>query len=206
MSLENYSEEFYINILGYLGNRQLAPAPDLEKTVEECLDEVEKVSQFRYQWQQFDSLLPVLEKPAYREFLAGTSGYVLGVMTLGAAVDARSRAYSARDLARMCVFDAVANAYLEYCADRYEERFGENRTYRFCPGYRGTPVEDLKELFRILKPEKIGVSLLDSCLMVPAKSMLGIVGLGKQASKDCDTCALGGQCQYRREGRTCYGN
>ena len=104
----------------------------------------------------------------------------------------------------MYVFDSVSSAYLEYMSDLYEEGFEKPRTYRFSPGYQGTTTADLREIFKYLKPEKIGVTLLESNLMLPQKTMCGLIGFGITKEKRCGDCVLKSKCLYIKEGRTCY--
>ena len=55
-----------------------------------------------------------------------------------------------------------------------------------------------------MKAEKIGITRTESGLMVPQKSMAGIVGIGKRAQKSCGECILKEHCAYRKEGRVCF--
>ena len=52
---------------------------------------------------------------------------------------------------------------------------------------------------RILKMDKIGISLLESLLMVPSKSVTAIIGITHHAqprhTKDCANCPA--QCEFR---------
>lgn len=53
-------------------------------------------------------------------------------------------------------------------------------TLRFSPGYCGWRVSGQKKLFASLKPGAIGITLNDSCLMQPLKSISGVVIAGKK--------------------------
>jgi len=46
---------------------------------------------------------------------------------------------------------------------------------RFSPGYCGWHVSGQKRLFARLQPESIGITLNDSCLMQPLKSVSGVI-------------------------------
>ena len=99
--------------------------------------------------------------------------------------------------------DACASTYLIEKADNYEAIFGDNRTFRFCPGYGNTPLSDNKMILEILKPLKPKVATLDSLMLSPNKSMVGIIGLGVKKDKSCDVCMFNGKCLYRKENKTC---
>jgi len=50
---------------------------------------------------------------------------------------------------------------------------------RFHPGYSDWPLEDQRLLFGALEPDRIGLSLGPSCLMIPEKSVAGLAGVKK---------------------------
>jgi len=77
-----------------------------------------------------------------------------------------------------------------------------NSLYRFCPGYNGSSIEDIKKLYKILKADKIGISLNSSNLMIPQKSMIGIVSVAKN-KKSCDDCIIRDSCEYKKGGTKC---
>ena len=120
-------------------------------------------------------------------------------------VDKRIHNLSITNMPYMVIFNSCAAAYLEYLADNYEyENLGNDISYRFCPGYGGTSVSDLLELKKYLKIDKIGIQIFDSGMMLPEKSMFGIVARNKNNEKSCDGCIIASNCKYRKEGKTCY--
>lgn len=203
MYSRNYSD-LLDNIYNYLGFKNIEKNNDIDELIKECLKEIEELSSFKYRYQEFDYVLDFINKEPYLSFLNGCSGYYIAVMTLGSEIDRRIKFYSKTNLTKMLVFDACASAYLEYKADEYEASLGDDLTYRFCVGYQGSSISDIKYFFNILKPEKIGIELLESNLMIPQKSMAGIIGIGKIAQKSCKICLLEGKCKYIKEGMKCY--
>lgn len=203
MSLKNYSN-LKNNIYSYLGYRNIGYSADIDSLIDECLEEVEKISNFDYRYVEFDKIIDVLNKEPYLSHLKDSKSYYISCMTLGNAIDQRVKYYSKIDIRKMIVFDSCASAYLEYLSDEYEKNLNDDLTYRFCPGYQGSDITDLKELFKILKPEKIGIHLLDSNLMIPLKSMVGIIGVGTKKEKNCGQCHLKEHCKYLKEGEKCY--
>lgn len=201
----NYSE-IKPSIYTYLGFKGVKPEERADRLISECLEELEKIQQFRYQYKLFEAMPEFLQRQPYTEFLKGCTAVILCITTLGAEVDKRIKYYGRTDVERSVIADACASALLEYYADNYERGLGENLTYRFCPGYGGSDIGDVKYIFGLLHPEKIGVSLLESNLMLPQKTMAGIIGVGKSAKKSCENCMLIEQCQFRREGARCFGS
>ena len=63
---------------------------------------------------------------------------------------------------------------------------------------------DLKFIFEILHPEKIGITLNESDFMLPSKSMAGIIALGKEGRLSCRGCFMAGSCEFLKEGKTCF--
>lgn len=54
----------------------------------------------------------------------------------------------------------------------------QSTTLAYSPGYCGWHVSGQKKLFKFLKPDKIGITLNDSCLMTPLKSVSGVLVSG----------------------------
>lgn len=203
MSLKNYSK-YRSLVYSYLDFKGVKESKEINELIEECTKEVEENNTFLYIYQEFDYILSCLNKEPYLEFLSGCRGYYLSMTTLGPLIDQKIKYYSKTNLTKMIVLDACASAYLEYRADESEELLGDNLTYRFCPGYGGSSVNDLFPLAKILDIRKFGVDLLDSGLMVPQKSMIGIIGIDKQIEKSCVNCINNNACKYKKEGRVCY--
>ncbi len=205
----NYSE-LKPQIYGYLGFRKMAGSGEIDALIGECLSELERLQRFRYLYETVLDVPEFLKKEPYVSFLRGCSGTVLSVMTLGIETDRRIGYLGKTDFTRSVVTDACASALLERLSDEYEKtiakELNQTLTYRFCPGYGGSDVDDLRYIFERLKPEKIGVSLLESNFMLPSKSMAGVIGMGKNKEKSCGNCFMLPHCEYRKEGKRCYGS
>ena len=93
---------------------------------------------------------------------------------------------------RFCFF--ISGGELdEYIRDR-----GWRHTNRFSPGYCGWHVSEQKKLFPLFpSAEPCGIRLTDSSLMLPIKSVSGVIGLGDGVRKLEYTCGL---CTYDK----CY--
>ena len=111
----------------------------------------------------------------------------LFVATLGEALPARIRHLFDEDaLAEGWMLDAVASAGADLLADRLAERFRQTlmgrgtdtRVLPYSPGYCGWPTRGQRPLFDALRPEEIGVTLNDSCLMSPLKTVSGVLVAG----------------------------
>lgn len=71
----------------------------------------------------------------------------------------------------------------------------------FGPGFYGMPVSEIPKFFRLLHADEIGVSLLESALMLPLKTIVGMYAAVDQAGflpgADCRTCLnQGNHCEF----------
>lgn len=86
------------------------------------------------------------------------------------------------------ILDAIGSCAAESAADSLQAEIGKvarNRnqaiTLRYSPGYCGWDIVEQKILFQAIDASRIGVSLTDSCLMLPRKSVSAIIGMGEPA-------------------------
>lgn len=70
---------------------------------------------------------------------------------------------------------------------------------RYSPGYCGWPVAEQRKLFTLLPPAPCGITLTDSCLMLPIKSISGVMAVGSCVEKRPYGCAICGR-------KDCYKN
>ena len=177
-----------------------------EHLIDRALREVEELAEFKYVYASYDYPQEfMLAHPAYMEYLHGSEGYLLCATTIGIAVDKRLKRLQMEDMAYAVVFDATAGVWIERKADEFEKSLPyPSLGFRFCPGYQGTPLEDNIKIANLVKANKIGISFLNSGLMIPMKSMTGIVRIGGDGRKSCKGCVAAEACAYRRRGTTCY--
>ena len=129
--------------------------------------------------------------------------------TLGIAMERKIKFYAKINMTKSTVMDAAASAYLEEYCDRYEETLGfDNRTYRACPGYGDFPLEFNRRIAILLDiSKKIGVTITPNNLLIPQKSMLGLIGIGSdKRKKSCENCVMKEDCPFRKRGQRCYRN
>ncbi len=81
---------------------------------------------------------------------------------------------------------------------------GLNITNRYSPGYCNWSVEEQQLLFSFFPQNFCGIKLTDSSLMIPIKSVSGIIGVGSEVKyKDyiCDSCGVK-DCTHRSKRET----
>ena len=109
------------------------------------------------------------------------------------------------DMVKVFITDALGSVIAEKAADRMEEVLQEEidargwkHTNRFSPGYCGWHVSQQQDLFRMFPVSTpCGVQLTASSLMMPIKSVSGVIGVGENVRKLEYTCGL---CDYEK----CY--
>jgi hypothetical protein len=80
------------------------------------------------------------------------------------------------------------------------EKQGLKITNRFSPGYCGWLVSEQHKLFSLFPKNFCGITLTNSALMIPLKSISGIIGIGRTIKKKaypCKFCDMQ-NCVYRR--------
>ena len=108
------------------------------------------------------------------------------------------------------VLDAIGSVAVEKVADFVQGRVGEiARAQGLCisqrssPGYCDWDIGQQEMVFRAVDGNSAGIRLTDGCLMVPRKSVSGIIGIGLpnrnvEHYNPCKTCDKH-NCQGRRE-------
>ena len=137
--------------------------------------------------------------------LRGSEAYALFICTSGTEYEAYLQQLKDNgDMVRVFIADALGSVIAEHCADQMEiclqesiDKLGWRHTNRFSPGYCGWHVSQQQLLFPLFEGNTCGVSLTESSLMVPIKSVSGIIGLGEKVRKLDYTCGL---CDFKQ----CY--
>ena len=80
-------------------------------------------------------------------------------------------------------------------------------TMSWCPGQNNFPLSNQRVIFDILKPQELGVKLSESCMMLPVKSVSGILGLARKEDtrrlNACNFCDLKNDCPSNKSD-SCY--
>jgi hypothetical protein len=133
--------------------------------------------------------------------LGKSSTLALFLATIGPKLEEWSKELMAEgDVLRAYIVDAIASETVEQVAEWLENKIGERAqelewkiTNRYSPGYCGWSVAEQHKLFSLLPDGFCGVSLTPSALMIPIKSVSGIIGLGpdvKRGAYQCSICDL----------------
>ncbi len=141
--------------------------------------------------------------------LKSSSSLAIYVSTAGPGMELWSSQLMAEgELMHGFVVDTIASELVERASEWLEERIAESvkpigwsLTNRYSPGYCDWPVSDQHNLFSLLPSGFCGISLTPSALMVPVKSLSGVIGVGKGVKRgayQCSICEMK-DCYRRRE-------
>ena len=156
----------------------------------------------------------VFESPNLALILRGSREACLYVLTLGPGVD-REMGCANDDPAKLLasvVVGVIASVAIHKLGtrivstvkDRFAEPRGLGATCRFGPGQSHWPIREQRKLFAVCDAGRIGVRLTESCLMVPTKSISGLIGIGPKeristVGSACELCPKM-DCSNRRVG------
>lgn len=140
-------------------------------------------------------------------------GCIVLAATLGLEVDRQIAIKQKIDMLEAMIFDACASVWIDKICDDVEaeimQQLTENEylTMRFSPGYGDVPLETSEKIVELLwASKKIGLTLTESQMLVPTKSITAFIGISKQKEnrqKSCGYCNLVKTCMYRRRGEKC---
>jgi cobalamin-dependent methionine synthase I len=120
-----------------------------------------------------------------RKNLEGCKSAVLFAATIGLGIDRLIARYSKISPAKALIFQSIGAERIEalceaFVCDIHNEckKNGSALRPRFSPGYGDLPLDVQKNIFDALDcPRKIGLSLNESLLMSPTKSVTAIIGI-----------------------------
>lgn len=130
--------------------------------------------------------------------LKGCKRVLLFAATVGVEIDRLIAKYGRLSPAKALMFQAIGAERIEalcdtFCLDLEKEKDMALRP-RFSPGYGDLPLSAQKDIFAVLDCERrIGLTLNDSFLMSPSKSVTAFAGVGsneKRMKNKCSACAM----------------
>jgi hypothetical protein len=105
------------------------------------------------------------------------------------------------------ITDLVASAMVDSLADQIHDQIRKMAastnmkvTNRYSPGYCSWDVAEQQKLFKLFPENSCGISLSESSLMSPVKSISGIVGIGPNVKFNeytCEICPMK-TCHFRK--------
>lgn len=114
--------------------------------------------------------------------LRGCSRVVVFGATLGTECDRLIKIHSATDIAMAMALQATSASKIEEVCDSLEDSIRREHNVslrqRYSPGYFDLDITEQKKLFELIDiTKRIGLSLTDTCEMVPTKSVTAFIGI-----------------------------
>ena len=200
---------------GHTGSKE-SISEELQSVLLDVMEEVK--GQFVYQvcyrkmpliWEGSVPKLPfAVQSVGLAKCLKGCDEVIIFAATIGLAPDRYIARYQRISPLKALLMQAYGAERIESLCDTFCEELKLqaaklNRTCsaRFSPGYGDLPLEVQREIFALLDCNRqIGVSLNESLLMMPSKSVTAILGVGecvaKRALHKCSACSKQ-NCEYR---------
>jgi len=202
-------------VLRYLGyGKKQADEPVLKK-IDTIAEQMKKSLSCKASYEKYPLILmddmicfgSIKTKSAdLKKNLSGCSDVIVFCATIGIDADRIISKCGITSPADAVIAQALGATLIEAWCDILCERFckmeGKPLKPRFSPGYGDFPLTMQKELLNMVDASrKVGVTLTESLLMMPSKSVSAIVGIGgedghaKGGCKNCDNK----NCSYRRD-------
>ncbi len=216
ISLKTYDEPLFREkeILRYAGCREVDSS--VSALLSDCVGEARKVLLYKVFFRVF-SVKTDGEFCDFGDFgvksaklaanLADCEKAVIFAATLGVGIDRLIAKYGRISPSKALMFQAMGAERIEALCDKFcsdiETDCGALLRPRFSPGYGDFPLECQRDIFRLLDcARKIGLTLSDSLLMSPSKSVTAVVGMGgKERTNElitnkCGSCGMK-DCVFR---------
>ncbi len=204
-------------ILRYCGVKEVDA--ETEKLLSECLSECEGIFSYKVCYMVspvtitgdvIDFDFAEAKSAALSKNLSQCDRVLLFAATTGLDIDRLILKYSRVNAAKALVFQAIGAERIEalcnaFCDDMQAE-FEDKGLYlrpRFSPGYGDFTIEFQRNIFSVLDcNRKIGLSLNESLIMSPSKSVTAIVGISdkkcRKHDESCMYCEMK-NCSFRRK-------
>ncbi len=177
--------------------------------IDECIREAESALSYRVCYtfldvKRDDALMLgsiSADSNTIRKAIRDAETILLFAATVGAPYDRLIQRYSALSPSKALIFQAIGAERVESLCDTFSGQMnrelaagGTCLTPRVSPGYGDIPLTMQKDIFAVLDcPRKIGLTLDESLLMSPSKSVTALCGVVNQtdrieAKKKCSVC------------------
>lgn len=192
-------------VLQHIGCSESHKTEQLQNSAQEALNNVFEKADFKYRYCKIADL-PTKPTFLYKDVYAAIQPFLLQAAlfagTLGLACDKAIKTATKANLSQAVMLNAAANIVLEELVNQTIKTI-QPQGVLFCPGYSGSDIRDNEEILNYLNAKKlIGIYTAESGIMIPEKSMCGILLDNYHFS--CKGCFIQSKCKYIKLGTTCY--
>ena len=180
-------------ILRYIGARETSA--ELDAMIRECLIEAEGKLTYKVCYGEFDLNIGeditladiVIKSDDLKKNLSGCESAFVFAATVGLGLDRLIVRYSSVLPTKALIFDGIGAERIESLCNVFNGEMAEAKARegyslrpRFSAGYGDFSIEAQRDIFRLLDcPRRLGLTLNDSMLMSPSKSVTAIIGVCK---------------------------
>ncbi|WP_297132925.1 vitamin B12 dependent-methionine synthase activation domain-containing protein [Terrisporobacter sp.] len=231
--IENISKLLQIDkkeVLRYLQYKNQNLSNNINEEIDNCINRTREIINPRYVFRTYfiekqdinnkkivylkDSNIKFESEDIYRLF-DKCDECILISSTLGLEIEKEIRKLTYTNLSKGLIIDACATTAIEEVCDILQENIErellkENKhiTMRYSPGYGDLSIEKNVDIINILNSQKeIGLTVTDSGIMIPRKSVVALIGVSKKGikreKKSCDNCSNKHNCKYKKEAKIC---
>ncbi|MGM9521415.1 MAG: vitamin B12 dependent-methionine synthase activation domain-containing protein [Oscillospiraceae bacterium] len=214
-------------VLRYLAYSGQKIEPELDKRIDEMMKSCLRHSDPKYCYEVFD-----IEETAegieligcgvtfkgedIRRHLHGAVSCAVMAVTIGLAAEREIFRLECQSVSDALIFNAACTAMVEVAADRCDDEIkalaaskGLYTNFRYSPGYGDFPLTQQPEVLGLINAgTRLGITLTDSLMMLPRKSVSAVKGMftrSEQAviSASCESCYSFDTCEFRKRGDIC---
>lgn len=206
----NIDSRQILNQIGYQADYE--PSARIKSLVDDYIENYHNLieSTYSYTFRNIESIdgtriylsdSIILESKVISNLCIKCTKLAIFILTIGSHLEEMVDYLSENGLVvQATVLDAIGSGAAEQMAGLIEDRIrnvavmhDQRISRRFSPGYCDWNVNQQEMIFKILNDDTAGVSLTGECLMIPRKSVSGIIGIGDTDSdiegfNPCVTC------------------
>lgn len=177
-------------ILRYLRTSSKTDDERILSLIDDCCEEVNRCVKPKTIHKIFDCTVTensliigkyIFESKRLAENLSGCKKVCIFASTLGTECDRLLRTYTATNISRSVVLQACLASKIEEVCDSLEDKLKEDGLslrQRYSPGYFDLDINENRKIFELMDiTKRIGLTLTDTCQMVPTKSVTAFIGI-----------------------------
>lgn len=212
--IKTYNEPLFCEkeILRYAGCKK--PDEEVASLLKLCIDEIRQKLSYKICYRELpvsvndcccDFGVFVLHSKNLAENLKNCKSVIVFSATIGVEIDRLIAKYGRISPSKALMMQAIGAERIEalcdtFCSDIKAEK-GVGLRPRFSPGYGDLPLDVQRDIFALLDcPKRIGLTLNDSMIMSPSKSVTAFIGItdnGETGINDkCSNCEKK-DCMFR---------
>jgi hypothetical protein len=209
-------------ILSLLGTESGALETHTEELIGICLADCKRIMEPRAAFVRIPALehssddLIAMEGVSFqtgktiKRMLSGAEAYAVLIVSIGQGPESRARELLNRgEFLEAYITDLLASALVDSAADLVQEHIrrmaaeqGWLITNRYSPGYCSWNVSEQQKLFSLFPENACHITLTESSLMDPIKSISALIGMGPSVrfqEYTCEICSMK-DCAFRKMG------